>query len=68
MVMPEENGAEDNKAQDQLLEELLQQSAIKANQSLPTPEGTRVELLYLGVLSVLSVMSRGILRMNHVHS
>jgi hypothetical protein len=46
--MPEEDGA-----RDQLMDELLQQTA-KANQGLPTPEGTPARILHLGVSSVSS--------------
>jgi hypothetical protein len=46
--MQEEDGA-----RDQLIEELLQQTA-KANQGLPTPEGTPVASLYPGGSSVSS--------------
>jgi hypothetical protein len=46
--MPEKNGAHD-----QLMDKLLQQTAI-ANQALPTPEGTLVALLHPGGSSVLS--------------
>jgi hypothetical protein len=52
-MLAEEDGAQKDGARDQLLEELLQQTA-KANQGLPTPEGTPVGSLHPGGSSVSS--------------